>query len=270
MTSPPLAELQAWMHGALVHPGSADPAEADEILLSSPRLTGAERLAIYQRSYYARILACMREQFPALCHALGEGLFTDFAREYLEACPPDSYTLYDLGRRFPDHLEGSRPDHAEPAEQREGWIDFMVDLARFERRLFELFDAPGHEGRPFATHDTPDHLLRLQPCFALGDYRFPVARYYHDVSRRADPPAPPRRRSPVAMVRTDFRTHTYPVSPPQHAFLATLLDGWAVAAALAAVAAGTGMPLGDVQASWSDPHGTRRRWIAAGFFVGDG
>ena len=36
----------------------------------------------------------------------------------------------------------SLSDDVDPKE-REDWIDFMVDLARYERELFRLFDAPG-------------------------------------------------------------------------------------------------------------------------------
>jgi hypothetical protein len=145
---------------SLIFPRRAASEETEQIVESSPRLTGAQRLAIYQRSYYLRILKCMREQFPALCHALKDELFTDFAHEYLQARPPESYTLYDLGRRFPDYLDETRPDREEVEENRESWIDFMVDLARFERRLFVMFDAPGHEGKPFADEFVPVYPLK--------------------------------------------------------------------------------------------------------------
>ena len=43
----PLNSLQSWMHNALVFPGRATQAEVDEIVESSPRLTGLQQLAIY-------------------------------------------------------------------------------------------------------------------------------------------------------------------------------------------------------------------------------
>ncbi len=266
MTGPALDEVQAWMQHALIHPGQGSQHNTELLLEPSPRLAPQDRLAIYQRGYYARILECMTEQFPALCHALGEGLFRDFARQYLEAMPPVSYTLYDLGRRFPGYLEDTRPDRDEP----EAWVDFMVDLARFERQLFVLFDAPGNEGEPFATVDTPDDRLRLQPCFALGDYRFPVAWYYHQVRLGYEPALPQAARSPVALARKDYLTHTYLVTPPQHTFLAALQRGAGVAAALAAVAAETGRDVADTHAAWAEHGGPRGRWIEAGFFVAAG
>ena len=150
-----LTSVQRWMHEALVFPRGTSREMVDAQLASFPGLSGAEGLAIYQRGYFLRIASCMRDQFPALCHALGEPLFNDFVAEYIRERPPESHTLYDLGRRFPMFLDESRPDRDRPPEEREVWIDFMVDLAGFERQMFVMFDAPGHEGKPFATPPSP-------------------------------------------------------------------------------------------------------------------
>ncbi len=163
---PPLRDLQTWMRDALLYPRQVSSAETERRLVASPLLSAAEGLAIYQRGYFLRIAHCMREQFPALCHALGEDLFNDFVAEYIRDKPPESYTLHDLGRRFPAWLEETRPDR--DAEQRETWVDFVIELARFERQVFTMFDAEGWEGKPFADEATPDRLLRLQPCLVFG------------------------------------------------------------------------------------------------------
>ncbi|RMH21804.1 MAG: DUF2063 domain-containing protein [Acidobacteria bacterium] len=267
---PPLDALEAWMQSALIRPQRRTGEEAARIIEPSPQLSPAQRLAIYQRGYYLRLLKCMEEQFPALRHALGDELFRDFARQYLEARPPERYTLYDLGRRFPAYLEETRPDAEKAVGDREPWIDFMVDLARFERRLFVMFDAPGNEGKPFATAADADGRLRLQPCFALGEYRFPVETYYLRVRQGDDPPLPPCRRSLVALVRKDYRTRVFPLTPAHYLFLAALRKGESVGEALARVARQTSTPHDEVERSWSAPGGIRRRWIEAGFFVAAG
>jgi len=260
--------LQQWMQRALIVPQQTCNEEIEQIVEASPRLTAGQRLAIYQRSYYLRILKCMQEQCPALCHALGRELFTDFARQYLEACPSESYTLYDLGARFPAWLEEMRPDRQQAADSRESWIDFMVDLARFERQLFVMFDAPGHEGQPFADETTPDSRLRLQSCFALGDYRFPVGWYYHEVRHGNNPPFPPRERSFVALVRKDYLTHTIPLTAIHFSFLTALAGGKSVKEACALVSRETRQPFDDVFDAWARPDGVRQRWIEWGFFIG--
>jgi Putative DNA-binding domain len=262
-----LHAVQRWMHEALACPGRVEPRAVGRLLASSPRLSAGEGLAVYQRGYFLRIARCLREQFPALCHALGEPLFDDFVADYISERPPESHTLYDLGRRFPAWLEESRPDRDLPLEARETWADFMVDLARFERQVFALFDAPGHEGKPFADEAVPDRRLRLQPAFDLGAYRFPVAAYYHSVRRSEAATLPPATPSFVALVRTDYVTHTIPLSRAHHSFLAAMAAGGGVEDGIATAARQLGTSADEVRRSWRT--GPCRRWIEAGFFIAD-
>jgi hypothetical protein len=261
-----LQSVQRWMHDALVFPARVDGGERDALLDGSPRLTAAEGLAIYQRGYFLRIASCMREQFPALGHALGEPLFNDFVADYIRDRPPESHTLYDLGRRFPAWLGDERPDRDLPPAEREAWIDFMIDLARFERQVFAMFDAPGHEGRPFAEASTPDERLRLQPCFDLGAYAFPVAAYYHAVRQNREAPLPPALRSFAALVRTDYVTRTIPLGEPQFVFLEAMTAGGDVGDGIDAVARHLGAARDVVRQSWHSS-GDRQRWLDWGFFI---
>ena len=262
-----LASVQRWMHEALVFPRRASREAIEGRLASFPGLSGAAGLAIYQRGYFLRIASCMREQFPALCHALGEALFNDFVAEYIRERLPESHTLYDLGRRFPKFLDESRPDHDQPPEAREVWIDFMVDLARFERQMFVMFDAPGHEGKPFADADTADARLRLQPAFALGAYRFPVAAYYHAVRQKQPAELPPAEASYAALVRTGYVTRTIPLNELDHLFLAAMAKGGGVDDGIDAVARHLNAPADEIRRSWASERGSRRRWIDLGFFI---
>lgn len=263
----PLESLQRWMQNALIFPSRTDGEETGRVVKPSPRLSAPEQLAIYQRSYYLRLLRCMEEQFPALRHALGEGLFCDFAREYLAQLPSASYTLYELGGRFPGYLESARPDRDKPEGERERWIDFMVDLAQCERDLFVMFDAPGHEGRPFADAGVPDDRLRLQPCLRLHEYRFPVSRYYHQVREEKHPALPPAGRTWVVLVRKDYVTRTFPLPEPHYRLLGKLAAGMGVAQALGSVAGESGRSFAEIDRVWSGEDGLRRHWIEAGFFI---
>jgi hypothetical protein len=262
-----LRSVQTWMQDALVFPRRVAGEAVEAMLASSAQLTGAGGLAIYQRGYFLRIASCMREQFPALCHALGEALFNDFVADYVRERPPQSHTLYDLGRRFPAFLEENRPDRNLPPGERETWIDFMTDLARFERLVFAMFDAPGHEGKAFANSSTPDRRLRLQPCFALGAYRFPVPVYYHAVRLDQPAPLPPTQETFVALVRTDYVTRTIKLSEPHYLFLKAMADGGGVEDGIDAVARYLTMEPDDVRRSWRAADGNRQRWIGLGFFI---
>lgn len=257
-----LADVQHRMHAALIDP-RADPAGTQALFASDGKLGAVGGLAIYQRGYFLRIAACMREQFPALCHALGRTLFDDFVADYIRDCPPERHTLYDLGRRFADWIEANRPDGDAP----EAWVDFMIDLARFEYAAFTMFDAAGNEGRAFAASDTADSALRLQPAFALGRYRFPVASYYHAVRRGEAPLLPLPEPCHVALVRRDYITRTVPLSAAHATFLAAMLAGGDVQGALASVSARFMIDPVMVGGLWRGPTGCRERWIEWGLFV---
>ncbi|MGC1497519.1 MAG: DNA-binding domain-containing protein [Sulfitobacter sp.] len=262
-----LSELQMWMHSALLHPHATREQDTAARLVPNPRLSASDALAIYQRSYSLRIASCMREQFPALCHALGEGLFNDFVADYVRDAPPESYTLYDLGRRFSGFLEANRPDRDQSVK--ESWIDFIVDMARFERSVFTTFDCPGAEELTLATIDTPDHRLIAQPSLSIGQYQFPVAWYYHQVREKNAPQPQLGQETYVAIVRKEYQTVTAMVSRPHYEFLSAICTGQSVDQALSATAESMGSDMSRVIEAWRDPDGIRTQWINAGFFIQD-
>ncbi|MFT6459823.1 putative DNA-binding domain-containing protein [Pseudophaeobacter arcticus] len=266
MSAPPdLVELQKWMQQALVKPQQTQPQEIKDRVRSTSRLSAAAALEIYQNSYSLRIAACMRDQFPALCYALGEGLFNDFVAEYSRQAPPESYTLYDLGRRFAGFLQANRPDLGAPAP--ELWVDFIIDLARFERQIFSTFDCAGAEELHLAEPTTPDAELLAQPSLSVAAYGFPVGTYYHAVRQGLAPQPPEREQVYLAILRKDYVTHTIPVSFPHFVFLQEMCLGGTVATALAAVSQQLMQPLAKVGQAWSDTTEIRDRWITAGFFL---
>lgn len=265
IVAPGLHALQRWMLDALVAPESADRMAIQQHVQPGARIDASACLDIYRRSYVLRLRRCLAEQFPATRHALGASLFDDFADTYLRDCPSDSTTLYELGRRYPGWLEANRPDRDEPEDEREDWIDFLVDLATYERELFRLFDAPGHEGRHWPDASADDSDLVLQPCLALAQYRYPVAWYYHEVRAGRAPAFPALADSAVALLRRDYHTTTFPVNGLHYRFLTGVQQRDSVDAALDDIAAWTGRTRDNVTQSWRQD--VRDAWIDAGFFV---
>ncbi len=260
-----LAAMQQWMLDALIFPRRVNQAKLEERLLASPNQNVTARLAIYQRAYIMRLCKCLEDQFPALCFALGKPLFDDFACEYLREYPSDSYTLYELGRRFTDYLSQHRPDRHKPAETREAWIDFMLDLADYEYALFRLFDAPGNEGNSWPEPNVSDEHLVLQPCLVLSQYRFPVARYYHQVRDGSNPAYPPMQSSYVVITRKDYMTSSFPINRVHFLFLSELQHCGEIRQAIQRVAERLDRNVNEVADSWQQE--VRSAWINAGFFI---
>ena len=263
--TPPLNTVQRWMKDALINPGGTDQQSISDTLLAGNMLDAASCLAIYQRSYILRLRKCLAEQFPATYFALGEPVFNDFADQYLSTYPSQSYTLYELGRRFPAWLEETRPDKDAPEHEREDWINFMVDLAHYEHTLFDLFDAPGQEEKAHPNHQTSDEKLILQPCLTLAQYRYPVAWYYHEVRAKNNPQFPARAAVNMVILRHNYQTTTYPVSSLHFRFLSNLKRLGSVKSALLDIANWTQQPLKQVTLSWQDE--VRQAWLDAGFFA---
>jgi hypothetical protein len=233
-------------------------------LTPSATLSAAQRLAVYQRGYFARLLSCMAGQFKALRHALGEELFADFVEVYLSQHPSRSPTLSDLGQHFADYLEASRPDAELPTEQRESWADLMVDLARYEWQLFLKFDGPGPEDLPMAGASTPDEALRIQPSLSLHQYRFAVDSYCHAVTQGEDPPMPGQQTTRLALLRNQYRVGIFRLTPAQSHFLQGMLNGLSVSQALTATASQFNTPAQEARQYWQN---WRQGWVRSGFFV---
>ena len=75
------------------------------------RLTSFERLEIYNRQYWFRVIAAVSEDFPALAAVLGREKFDRLVLAYLKENPSTSFSLRNLGARLPAWL-ASYPEFA--------------------------------------------------------------------------------------------------------------------------------------------------------------
>jgi hypothetical protein len=250
-----LAQLQRWMQAVLMHPaGAAEgvasaaaraeidvaPDEAERVVSRSRSLSGLERLAIYNRAYYARLLDCLRESYSVLFHALGEETFGAFAIDYLQKYPSRSYTLNELGANFPRYLRESRPPD-EAGETGPSWPDFVIDLATLEWLYNEVFDGPGVEGQRLLR---PHHLRAIDPerwsearlvpvpCLRLVALRYPVHLYYTAVRRKGEADIPEPAETLLAVTRRRYVIRRHELSRPQYVLLDALLNGQPVGEAI--------------------------------------
>jgi Putative DNA-binding domain len=177
-----LLELQRRMSEDVMRPLTPDFAmramnerglPSDEIAASyikpNSLLTSFERLEIYNRQYWFRVIDAVSEDFPALRAVLGRERFDSLVLAYLRENPSTSFTLRNLGARLPAWLasypEPTGPQHA-----------LAVDVARLEWAYIEAFD--GASLMPLGWEDFAalgrDSTLRLQPHLQLLDLQFPV------------------------------------------------------------------------------------------------
>ena len=243
---------------------AAEPPETpvEKIVRNSEQLTAERHLEIYQSSYVARLRACMLKQFPALAYAMGPDLFQMFADEYLQAYPSSSYTLTDLGRRFPQFLEETRPDA--DSSERESWPDFLIQLAEFEYRLHVTFDEAEPNGFCPASVSSPDSRLRVAPICRLFEFRFPIAVYHSAFRENREPDLPGEQASWCAVFRNGYRLAVQGLTEWQFRLLANLRDTNNVIAAIRKCVEPGGGSIHELQVRWKH---WRSDWISSGLLV---
>ena len=177
-----LAELQRKFNEALTTPLNSDEGIRDRtaaggsmqelvegIVKPNDRLSSVERLEIYSRSYWFRILSSLNEDFVGLRSVVGDEKFDALAEAYLATNPSRSFTLRNLGSRLESWLRAN-PKYTHPHEQ------LALDMVRLEWADIECFDAPEEPTLKLTEiRDLGgDPVLRLQPHIQLLDLNFPV------------------------------------------------------------------------------------------------
>jgi hypothetical protein len=143
---------------------------AKRIIKPNDRLTSFERLEIYNRQYWFRVLDGFSDDFPGLRAILGDRRFDAVAKAYLTDCPSRSFTMRDLGSRLESWLR-KHPRFAGNRQQ------LALDMVRLEWAEIEAFDSGSQPPRPaesLAGSDPAKLKLRLQPYLGLLELRYPV------------------------------------------------------------------------------------------------
>jgi len=285
---PSLNQIQRWVQAVITNPDGVeqgiDSATAtstidvttetvDSVILPSNQLSSIERLQIYGRAYFGRLIECLRAQFPAACYAVGEHAFDGLAFGYLIQHPSTSYTLGKLGEAFDQYLAATRPPRdTDMSDDLPDFADFLVDLTRLERTYSEVFDGPGPEqDRSIHPDDFvglkpeqfADCRLLLHPCVRLLELRFPVHEYATSIRQGTEPDEPIARQVHLVVTRRDYVVRRFEVTAKQfrllHALQTTAMVGDAIGQLLQEQSIDRGRLADDLK-TWF------RQWSAAPLF----
>jgi hypothetical protein len=206
------------------------------------RLTSLERLEIYNRQYWFRVLDCLYDDYPGLRAILGMEKFHRICRAYLEKYPSRSFTLRNLGSRLEQFLM-EQPKLTAPR------TDMAIDMARFEWAQIVAFDGPANELLvidDLLGADPAKLRLSLQPHLTLLDMQYPlddfviavkkknaamrseasnaVENHSHN-GREKRLRLPRRQRLLLAVHRYDNGIYYKHLEPAEHAILSALRNG---------------------------------------------
>lgn len=143
---------------------------AARFIKPNDRLTSFERLEIYNRQYWFRVLSSLYEDFPGLRAVLGARRFDEMAKAYLVAHPSRSFTLRNLGSR----LEGWLRKNPKWAGENQA---LALDIVRLEWADIEGFDGkaePALRQEDLGNGADAKLKLTLQPYISLLSFRYPV------------------------------------------------------------------------------------------------
>lgn len=214
------------------------------------RLTSFERLELYNRQYWFRVLDSLYEDFPGLRAVIGEAAFMRLAEAYLVRHPSTSFSMRNLGHALERFIR-SRPKFAGRR------LALALDIVRLEWAQIEAFD---NASLPALTSDdfldTPlDRLrVRLQPHVLLLSANYPVdqlilsakqadaglrgeaSNAMEETPAHAPQPAiplPKRERIALAVHRHSNTVYFKRLEPEAYVIVCALRDGATVEAACA-------------------------------------
>jgi hypothetical protein len=204
------------------------------------RLTSFERLEIYNRQYWFRLIDLVFEDFPGLRALIGDVKFAKLARAYLAKYPSRSYSLRNLTLRMAKFLE-DEPKYAGPR------AGIAIEMARFEIAQIEAFD--GSERTPLKAIDlagrSPSRVkLALQPHITFLEMNYPLDDFVlavkknalrgeasnavDEVAIREGKPVkklPKRQKTYLAVHRADLSIYYKRLDPAAYHILCALRDG---------------------------------------------
>jgi hypothetical protein len=259
MTAPQydLATIQRWMQSVITCPGGVvagvetpaareqieiTAAEIEQVVNRSEKLDAVNRMEVYSGAYFARLLECMRGEFPVSMATIGEELFDQFVVGYLNTYPSRSYSLGHLGETFANYLTETSPrDEGELTQ----WADFVIDLVRLEWAFNEVFDGPGAERDPKLTPEQlrgvpaeqwPRAKLAVVPCLRLMRFSHPVSQFFTAKRRDATTAIPDPQPCFLAVSRRAYIVRRFELTRVQYELLQCIIAGETVGDAIAQAA----------------------------------
>jgi hypothetical protein len=214
-------------------PAPVDAVSAGHLVAPSPKLGSLERLEIYRRSYQARLVECLADDYPVLQRTLGEETFESLCRAYIAKHPSTEPSLNRFGRHLADFCR----DHPLPDPH------FAADLASLEWAVVLAIHAPtappltSQELARISPESWPEARLVPNPSLGIYAFGYPVNAYFTARSR-GDATAPPTaRKSSVAVYRTEQSVWRLELTPPMVTLVEALSRGDTLGASLSLVAA---------------------------------
>ncbi len=143
---------------------------AESFIKPSKTLSSFERLEIYNRQYWYRMLDCIWEDFPGVLAILGKDKFVQLAEAYLVAFPSNTFALQDLGENLPAFIKDN--PHLSAPFSRMAYETALVEWADIKALTAAAYDPPLPEFAPKILSGQMQ--LKLQPHLSLFSLHYAI------------------------------------------------------------------------------------------------
>jgi hypothetical protein len=276
--APQLDRLERWLQAVVMHPQGAERGlmapgarglmpnaarDLEAVVTRSQRLTALDRLGIYAEMYYLRLVEVLTAEYPTTRTVLGADRFDQACRAFIARHPSTQRTLQSLSVDFPKFLKRYLRGRKNAR--------LAVDVARVERAMEEVFDAPRVEPLGFVTlKKIPpgrwgDVRLTLTPALRLLALDCPADAHMTAIRSRRRVRAPGARPSFVIVYRHNLRAWRMTVTREQFQLLELLGRGLPIGRAVYKSCRKLRVRADRLPALLS---GWFQNWSAEGLFVG--
>lgn len=274
-----LEELQHWMAGAIMRPLTEDFRMASDdrlrkeiecVIAPSDKFGSLERLEIYNRQYWFRLLDSLREDFPALARLVGDSVFRLLAEAYLQRHPSRSFTLRDLGSRLSSWLQSLATQDLQESENWRAGLEYplqlLTDVAALEWAYIEAFDSSEFPLLGAEDFGNGEIDLRLQPFVRPLALRFNVSPFVvavHDGEDETPAISKRPRTNYIAVYRRNLLPCVEPISHFAFTVLAALRRADSLESATEQALHGPGL---DPDRTAEEMQNWFARWTSLGWF----
>jgi hypothetical protein len=285
-----LAAIQALMATSIMRPLSAHdgiqefftdgrPMQdvAAEIIKPNRFLSSVERLELYNRQYWFRLLDIFYEDFPGLMAILGDEQCEALATAYLTRYPSTSFSLRDLGK-YLEKFVLEEPEFVAADHK------LVLDMVRFEWAEVVAFDGPSKpvlDAQSLAGVDPGNLKLQLQPYITLLELDYALDDFLLKLNKKSDKTVesnavieikrkkkrrsrPKQQRTYIAIHRLDNIVYYKRLTFGQFVLLRALANGKSLAeACTASLELQSGSDAGELSANLTSDFST---WMELGWF----
>lgn len=212
-----LAQLQADFQASILN---SDADLFKKKVVDDAKVGAEKRLNIYADAYRLRIIEALATAYPKLHSLLGDDLFDNTVRQYIDQYPSKYRNMRWVGDKMSEHLQNVLPEHPIAAE-----------LADFEWALGLAFDAKDvpvvgiDQLSEIAPETWGDLRFSLHPSVQLLDLHWNVVPVWQALDAEQAPPTLTQHHMPCLVWRTDLNSHYRSLDAQEFSALLQLKSG---------------------------------------------